>query len=68
MATAIVKVFCTYRNAETRKDARYAAANGFAKSREYATTKQLLQAMAPYLEKHPWTEVRYQSTTVYVQQ
>jgi hypothetical protein len=68
MATAIVKVFCTYRNAETRKNARYARANGYATSRQYNNMKQLLQAMAPYLEKHPWTEVRYQSTTVYVQQ
>ena len=55
--TSTQAYFCTYRNSETNREWR--------KSREYPTMAALLQAMTPYLEKHPWTSVNYQFRTVY---
>jgi hypothetical protein len=49
-----MKYICTYKNGETKGQ--------WIKSREYETVGELLNAMQPYLEKHPRTLVQYQPT------
>lgn len=56
--TSVTVYFCTYRNKET--------AGAWRQSKEYGTMSELLAAMLPYLEKHPFTTVSYQTRVAYV--
>lgn len=56
-STSTTVHFCTYRNRETQ--------GAWRQSKEYKSMRDLLNAMLPYLEKHPFTTVSYQTRVVY---
>jgi hypothetical protein len=60
MTQTTTKFFCTYKNAETKGQ--------FVSSKKYPSTEALLQAMTPYLAKHPFTLVQYQTENSFTSQ
>lgn len=53
MIQTTTKFFCTYKNAETKGQ--------WVSSRKYPSIEALQSAMNPYLTKHPFTLVQYQT-------
>ena len=64
MTQTTTKFFCTYQNAETKKENKW----GWKRSKNYPSIEALVKAMTSYLVSHPHTLVQYQTENSFTSQ